>query len=79
MNAFLLVRSVYRTVELSGGWDGTIISTQWLFNVFDGGMVTLTIFALNIFHPGLLLRGPDHVAESKQLEETFSQDSFFSA
>lgn len=52
----LFIRAVYRTAELSEGWDGRIISTQVYFNVLDGGMVTLAIFTLNMLHPGLLLR-----------------------
>ena len=32
MTTFLLIRSIYRTVELSDGWTGVIISTQWLFS-----------------------------------------------
>ena len=32
MTTFLLIRSMYRTVELSDGWTGVIISTQWLFS-----------------------------------------------
>lgn len=51
----LFIRGVYRTIELSDGWDGRIISTQLYFNVLDGAMVTLAIFILNFFHPGLLL------------------------
>jgi hypothetical protein len=39
---FLLTRSVYRMIELSGGWDGKVFSTQWLFSSF-------TIF-LPLFH-----------------------------
>ncbi|KAJ7106582.1 RTA1 like protein-domain-containing protein [Mycena epipterygia] len=52
----LIIRSVYRIVELTGGWDGTIIHTETYFNVFDGGMVVLAIFTLNFAHPGRLLR-----------------------
>jgi len=59
MLVFLLIRSTYRVIELAGGWEGKVISTQWLFNVFDGTMVALAIFTLNLFHPGMLLRGPD--------------------
>jgi len=55
----LLIRSTYRMIELAGGWNGRVISTQWLFNVFDGSMIALAIFTLNLFHPGMLLRGPD--------------------
>jgi hypothetical protein len=27
----LLIRSIYRMVELSGGWRGKVIAIQWLF------------------------------------------------
>ena len=34
MTVLLLTRSIYRTIELSGGWNGKVISTQWLFSQF---------------------------------------------
>ncbi|KAJ7323665.1 RTA1-like protein [Mycena albidolilacea] len=52
----LVIRSIYRLIELSGGWNGRIIRTEVYFNVLDGGMVTLAIFTLNFVHPGLFLR-----------------------
>ncbi|KAJ6470863.1 RTA1 like protein-domain-containing protein [Mycena sanguinolenta] len=52
----LIVRSIYRLIELSGGWDGHVIRTEVYFNVLDGGMVTLAIFTLNFVHPGLFLQ-----------------------
>jgi hypothetical protein len=52
----LFIRAVYRTIELSNGWNGRIISTQVYFNVLDGAMVTLAIYTLNFAHPGILLR-----------------------
>ncbi|KAJ6534141.1 RTA1 like protein-domain-containing protein [Mycena capillaripes] len=52
----LFIRSVYRVIELAGGWEGRIIHTQVYFNVLDGGMVVLAIFTLNLAHHGLLLR-----------------------
>jgi len=51
----LFIRAVYRTIELADGWNGRVISTQVYFNVLDGGVVTLAMWTLNIFHPGLLL------------------------
>jgi len=53
----IYVRSAYRVIELSNGWSGHIITTEWYFNVFDAAMITLAMFCLNIFHPGRLL-GP---------------------
>ncbi|KAJ7064293.1 RTA1-domain-containing protein [Mycena amicta] len=51
----LLVRSVYRTIELADGWTGQVITTEFWFNMFDGGMVITAIWTINIAHPGLLL------------------------
>ncbi|EPQ52032.1 RTA1-domain-containing protein [Gloeophyllum trabeum ATCC 11539] len=54
----LFIRSIYRTVELSDGWNGRVIGTQVYFNVLDGTMVFLAMFTLNVFHPGFLLEAP---------------------
>ncbi|KAI0026998.1 RTA1 like protein-domain-containing protein, partial [Vararia minispora EC-137] len=55
MTIFLFIRSIYRTVELAGGWNGSIITTQWLFDIFDGLMIILAMLTLNLLHPGILL------------------------
>lgn len=52
---FLLIRAIYRTIELSNGWEGRIIHTQVYFNVLDGAMVVLAMWTLNFLHPGHLL------------------------
>ncbi|KAI9433925.1 RTA1-domain-containing protein [Lactarius indigo] len=70
MTIAFLIRSVYRTIELSGGWSGKIISTQWLFNAFDGAMIVLATFTLNFLHPGVLLRGYDRVRVGPSTEKT---------
>ncbi|KAF5375760.1 hypothetical protein D9757_009003 [Collybiopsis confluens] len=51
----LFIRAVYRTIELSDGWSGRIISTQVYFNVLDGTMIVLAIYTLNLVHPDLFL------------------------
>ncbi|TVY44651.1 Sphingoid long-chain base transporter [Lachnellula subtilissima] len=44
-------RSVYRVAELGEGWTGNLIRHQWLFVGFEGVMVIVACFALNIFNP----------------------------
>ncbi|KIN94344.1 hypothetical protein M404DRAFT_35163 [Pisolithus tinctorius Marx 270] len=51
----LIVRSAYRTVELSNGWSGPIISTEAYFNVFDGLMMIIAVYTMNLIHPGPFL------------------------
>lgn len=53
----IYVRSVYRTIELTDGWNGRIITTEIYFNVMDGAMILLSMYCLNALHPGHLL-GP---------------------
>ncbi|KAJ6472910.1 RTA1-like protein [Mycena vitilis] len=64
----LFIRSVYRIVELTGGWVGRIIRTEVYFNVLDGGMVVLAIFMLNFVHPGILLHRSPSRKEVMKLE-----------
>ncbi|KAJ7612068.1 RTA1-like protein, partial [Roridomyces roridus] len=51
----LFIRSIYRIIELAGGWHGRIIQTEIYFDVLDGGMVVLAIVVINLAHPGRLL------------------------
>ncbi|KAJ6517097.1 RTA1 like protein-domain-containing protein [Mycena vulgaris] len=55
----LLIRAIYRTLELLDGFEGQIISTERYFNVLDGGMIALAIFTLNFAHPGVYLAPQD--------------------
>ncbi|KAF8916463.1 RTA1 like protein-domain-containing protein [Mucidula mucida] len=56
---FLYIRAIYRTIELSDGWNGTIISTEVYFNVFDGAMVVLAIYTLNSSIPASCWPSPN--------------------
>lgn len=62
----IFIRSVYRTVELANGWDGPVISTERYFDWLDGGLVTLAIYTLNFFHPGIFVKQDDPSAHSSQ-------------
>ncbi|KAE9396597.1 RTA1-domain-containing protein [Gymnopus androsaceus JB14] len=53
--ACLFIRAIYRTIELSYGFNGKVIRTQWLFCFFDATMVAFAMYTLNIAHPGRLL------------------------
>jgi hypothetical protein len=70
----LFIRAIYRTIELSDGWNGRIISTQVLFNVLDGAMIVLALYTGNIAHPGLLLgSGSGLIKEPKEREASPSE------
>ncbi|KAH8826084.1 RTA1-domain-containing protein [Flagelloscypha sp. PMI_526] len=47
----LYIRAIYRLLELGQGWNGAIIQTQWIFDVFDGAMIVLAAYTWNFIHP----------------------------
>ncbi|KAH7106586.1 RTA1-domain-containing protein [Auriculariales sp. MPI-PUGE-AT-0066] len=56
---FLFTRTIYRTIELTDGWNGSIIRNQQLFNWLDGMPITVAMFTLNFLHPGRLVYNKD--------------------
>ncbi|KAF7292585.1 hypothetical protein MIND_01156000 [Mycena indigotica] len=71
----LFIRSVYRLIELAGGWEGRIIHTQVYFNVLDGGMIVLAIFTWNFVHPGVFLAPPQAVLHFEEVKRTRSRET----
>ncbi|KIJ38738.1 hypothetical protein M422DRAFT_210772 [Sphaerobolus stellatus SS14] len=55
VTVLVFIRTFYRTVELSGGWQGRIIRTQIYFNVLDATPICLALFVFNVFPPSILL------------------------
>ena len=48
----IFIRSVYRVIELSQGWQGALMKNERLFIVLEGVMVLLAVLVLNVGHPG---------------------------
>ncbi|KAG7086943.1 hypothetical protein E1B28_002860 [Marasmius oreades] len=67
----LFIRAIYRLVELGGGWSGKVAQTEWFFNVFEAGLVTLAFFIWNVAHPSLLLE--EHTPENYNLNVGLKQ------
>lgn len=51
----IIMRSIYRTIELAGGWTGHVIETERYFIALDGAPMAALVIAFNILHPGILL------------------------
>jgi hypothetical protein len=67
----LFIRSIYRVIEMAGGWTGRIITTEVYFSAFsfcyldlslrswtvvsDGGMIAFAMLTINFARPGFLL------------------------
>ena len=48
----LFIRTVFRSIELSGGFTGKLANSQVQFMVLDGVMVLLVCTCLTVMHPG---------------------------
>ncbi|KAL4810512.1 RTA1 like protein-domain-containing protein [Aspergillus unguis] len=51
----IYIRSIYRTIELSEGWSGYLITTERYFIALDGAMMVLAVAVFNVIHPGWFL------------------------
>jgi len=68
----IVMRSIYRTVELADGWSGKVITTQRYFVALDGAPMLTLLIAYNIFHPGQLI---NKIAQHKiEGEQTMSME-----
>ncbi|THU85440.1 RTA1-domain-containing protein [Dendrothele bispora CBS 962.96] len=71
----LYIRAIYRTAELADGFQGKIITTEWLFIVFDALMVFLAMFIYNIFHVGRLMESEDEFKFHLKLPNNSSSET----
>lgn len=58
----VLLRSCFRTGEMSDGWIGPIAQKEWYYYVFDATPVTLAVLILAIWHPSQYL--PHELSEA---------------
>ncbi|KAH8827547.1 RTA1 like protein-domain-containing protein [Flagelloscypha sp. PMI_526] len=49
---FILIRAIYRLVELIDGFFGTIARTEWYFDVFEALPIIIALVTWNVAHPG---------------------------
>ncbi|KAI0475623.1 RTA1 like protein-domain-containing protein [Xylariaceae sp. FL0804] len=52
----IIIRSIYRLIELQSGFDGAIANNQTVFMILEGPMIILSVGGLMAFHPGLVFR-----------------------
>lgn len=52
----IYIRSIYRTIELSEGWAGYLITHESYFIGLDGSMMIAAVAVFNLVHPGWELR-----------------------
>jgi RTA1 like protein len=72
-NAAIILRSVYRVVELAQGWRGYLITTEPWFYGFDTFPMALCMGIWIIGHPGITLG--KELGRSNLLEKNSNRDS----
>ncbi|KAJ5467697.1 hypothetical protein N7475_005449 [Penicillium sp. IBT 31633x] len=69
----IYIRSIYRTIELSQGWDGYLITHESYFIALDGAMMIVSVAVFNVIHPGWMLPKEKTVSYES---ETSSADQY---
>lgn len=72
----IYIRSIYRTIELSQGWSGYLITHESYFIALDGAMMIISVAVFNLLHPGWLLpkekaisRKDNHSADGLEMNQ----------
>ncbi|ERF75878.1 hypothetical protein EPUS_01244 [Endocarpon pusillum Z07020] len=60
----MFIRCVYRIAEMAGGWGNSIMQSELDFIVLDSVMITISVLAMTIFHPGYCF--PQMVSQAKR-------------
>lgn len=67
LSAFcIVVRNFYRSVELSQGWTGYLITHEVYFAVLDGALMVIAVAIFNFFFPTRYLSGKPESGEKIQ-------------
>lgn len=53
----IFIRSLYRVIELSGGFGGALANNQATFMVLEGPMVIIAVLAMTLLHPAMCFNG----------------------
>lgn len=51
----ILVRSIFRLIELQEGFDGELANNELDFMILEGPMIFIGVAVLTIWHPGYVL------------------------
>ena len=49
----ILIRCVYRVIEMAGGWGNHIMQDEPSFLVLDSSLMVVATYLLTVFHPGI--------------------------
>jgi len=58
----ILARSIFRAMELWGGFEGELWNNETEFLVLDGAMIALAVVLLSVLHPGPAFGAEWHTA-----------------
>jgi len=53
----IFIRSIFRCVELSEGFDGKLANDEVTYMILEGAMVVIAVGLLTAFHPGFAFGG----------------------
>ena len=59
-STLILIRSVFRVIEFSGGNDGVLLRDEVFLYLFDAVLMTGVMVVFNVVHPGMIIGRKAH-------------------
>ena len=73
-STLILIRSVFRVIEFSGGNDGVLLRNEVFLYVFDATLMLGVVLAFNVVHPGRIIGRKTPGASIRMEERSGSEE-----
>ena len=74
-STLILVRSVFRVIEFSGGNDGVLLRNEVFLYIFDAVLMTFVMVSFNVIHPGVVIGKKTQGASFRMTERGTSEET----
>jgi len=74
-STLILIRSVFRVIEFSGGNDGVLLRNEVFLYIFDAVLMLGVMLAFNAVHPGMIIGRKAPGASIRLAERSGSEES----
>lgn len=69
----IIVRCIFRALELSDGFGGELANDEVLYMILEPPMISLAVIALTVCHPGVSFQGSWLAASTKSPKKNIEE------
>lgn len=71
VSALIIIRSIFRIIEYSQGWTGSLQNAEYWLYIFDAALMLIAMVLLNVWRPSKVI----NAGERKSLESSDTEEA----